>query len=269
MNPPHPFDQAIHLHPQHPGVWSGQTHPAYANMVGPFGGITAAQMLQAVLLHPQRLGDPVALTVNFCAALAYGAFEVHARAARTNRSTQHWVMEIQQQGQTMVTATAVTAIRRETWGVDEEAMPNCPPPENCPPPAALPPVAFAKAFEFRIIQGDLPRVWDGSGSGSLTQTWVRDHPPRPLDFAALASVADVFFPRVFIRRATLVPAGTVSLTVYFHANHSQLQQAGDGFLLGQARAQAFRNGFFDQTSQLWSSHGVLLASTHQIVYYKH
>jgi len=33
---------------------------------------------------------------------------------------------------------------------------------------------------------------------------------------------------------------TVSMTVYFHADGAQLIQSGTGFLLGQARAQAFR-----------------------------
>ena len=47
------------------GTFVGHTSPAYANMVGPFGGISAAQMMNAVLLHPQRLGDPVSLTINF------------------------------------------------------------------------------------------------------------------------------------------------------------------------------------------------------------
>jgi hypothetical protein len=89
-----------------------------------------------------------------------------------------------------------------------------------------------------------------------------------MDFAALASISDVFFPRVFIRRATHVPVGTISLTVYFHASAAQLQDTGTGFLLGQAQAQAFRNGFFDQRSQLWNEAGVLLVTTHQIVYYK-
>ena len=264
----HPFDAAVALQPLRDGVWQGQTHPAYAGMVGPFGGITAAQALQAVLLHPQRLGEPVALTVNFCAAVADGSFEVHARAARTNRSTQHWLIEVQQQGQVVMTGTAVTALRRETWSVDEEPMPSCPGPHECAAPSVLPPLPFTRAYAFRPIQGHWPEVWDGSGETSLTQTWVRDQPPRPWDFASLACVADVFFPRLFIRRATYVPVGTVSMTVYFHAGSPQLERTGDAFLLGQARAQAFRNGFFDQTSQLWSDQGVLLVTTHQIVYYK-
>jgi len=56
--------------------------------------------------------------------------------------------------------------------------------------------------------------------------------------------------------------------VYFHASSEQIAQTGSGYLLGQARAQAFRNGFFDQSSQLWNEAGVMLATTHQIVYYK-
>ena len=47
-----------------------------------------------------------------------------------------------------------------------------------------------------------------------------------------------------------------------------LAQTGDGYLLAQARAQEFRNGFFDQSAQLWNQAGSLLATSHQIVYYK-
>ncbi len=81
-------------------------------------------------------------------------------------------------------------------------------------------------------------------------------------------MADVFFPRVWLRRATRVPAGTVSMTVYFHAGAAQLADTGTGWLLGQAQAQGFRNGFFDQAAQVWNQAGALLATTHQVVYYK-
>ena len=70
----HAFDQAIALELQSDGSFAGHTSAAYANMVGPYGGISAAQMLNAVLLHPQRLGDPISLTINFAAALAHGPF---------------------------------------------------------------------------------------------------------------------------------------------------------------------------------------------------
>ena len=81
-------------------------------------------------------------------------------------------------------------------------------------------------------------------------------------------MADAFYPRVWLRRALRVPAGTVSMTVYFHADASELARSGSGYLLGQASAQTFHNGFFDQSAQLWSEAGALLATSQQIVYYK-
>ena len=129
-------------------------------------------------------------------------------------------------------------------------------------------VEWLQRYDMRPVTGALPERWDGQGDSSLTQLWMRDDPPRPLDFCALAALADVFFPRVWLRRALRVPAGTVSLTVYFHANAQELAATGTGYLLGQARGQEFRNGFFEQTVQLWNEAGALRATSHQMVYFK-
>lgn len=264
----HAFDQAFALQPLGDGRFAGVTSPAYANMVGPFGGVTAATALNAVLQHPVLLGEPVALTVNYAAALADGPFEVTARPARTNRSTQHWWVEIVQAGETVLTATAVTAARRETWSVDELAAPDMPTPEAVGKPNMAALVEWVRRYDIRITEGAIPTAWDGSGDASRTTLWMRDEPARPLDFCSLAAMADVFYPRVWLRRATRVPAGTVSMTVYFHAGGAQLAAVGAGWLKGQAQAQSFRNGFFDQTAQVWSEAGELLATTHQVVYFK-
>ena len=268
MNEAHPFDAAIALAPQGEDRWLGQTSPAYANMIGPYGGITAAQALNAVLQHPQRLGDPVALTVNFAAALADGAFDVHARAARTNRSTQHWVVELRQGDETIITATVVTAVRREAWRGHEVVMPEAGRPLDVPRTLRRG-VEWLQRYDMRFLEGKMPREWEGQGGDdSLSRLWVRDEPARPLDFAALAAMADVFFPRIWLRRAKLIPLGTVSMTVYFHVDGAQLAQTGSGYLLVQARGQGFGGGFFDHSGQLWNEAGELLATTHQIVYHK-
>ncbi len=257
------------------GIYTGHTSPHYWNMVGPYGGITAAIVLNAVMQHPALLGEPISLTVNFAGALAAGAFQASAQPVRTNRSTQHWCITLSQtdaNGQTQVTTTAtvITAARRDTWGASDSAMPAAPAPETLPvmrPPAGS--VAWIDSFEMRGIQGGIPTLWDGRESAdSLTQLWLRDHPARPLDFPSLASLADLFYPRIWLRRALRTPAGTVSMTVYFHADSAQLAATGSGYLLGQAQGQAYRNGFFDQTGQLWNRQGQLLATTHQIVYFK-
>jgi len=265
----HAFDQAIALQPQADGTWLGHTSPAYANMIGPYGGITAAQALNAVMQHPQRLGEPVAFTCNFAAALAEGPFTVLARPARTNRSTQHWMVEVQQQGEAVLTATVFTALRRETWRSDEHAMPGVPPAADVPLPTRHGRVEWINRYEMRFIEGGYPSAWDGAEHGtSLSRLWMRDNPPRPLDFASLTALADVFIPRVWLRRASFVPVGTVSMTVYFHADSAQLRATGTGYLLGQARGEAFNKGYFDQAAQLWNEAGELLVTTQQLVYYK-
>ena len=47
-----------------------------------------------------------------------------------------------------------------------------------------------------------------------------------------------------------------------------LAAQGDRHVLACARALAFRNGYFDQSAEIWSDHGQLLASTHQMVYFR-
>jgi acyl-CoA thioesterase len=271
----HPFDEAIALVPQADGQFSGATSPAYWNMIGPFGGITAATALNAVLQHPRLLGEPISLTVNYAGPVAEGGFIARARPARTNRSTQHWIVELVQADadgaeQVATTATVVTAARRPTWSASDAPMPDAPPPDTLA--RATRPgdtVAWLQRYDMRPVLGGLPAQWDGRHvEGSLSRLWLRDDPPRPPDFASLAALADVFFPRVWLRRATRVPVGTVSMTVYFHADAPQLAASGTGFLLAEARGLAFRNGFFDQTGLLWNAQGTLLCSTHQIVYYK-
>ncbi|RYY98116.1 MAG: thioesterase family protein [Comamonadaceae bacterium] len=264
----HALDAAIALEPVGRGAFTGRTHPAWANMIGPYGGATAAQVLNAVLQHPDRLGEPVALTVNYAAAVADGPFALRATPARTNRSTQHWTIELVQQDAVAVTATAVTAVRRETWSGHEAPMPEVPRPDTLPRATGRG-VEWINRYDMRFVQGNMPVAWDGHIDGeSISRLWVRDDPPRPVDAASLTAIADVFFPRIWLRRATFVPVGTVSMTVYFHADAAQLAATGTGFLLAQARGQAFGRGFFDQAGLLWNEAGTLLATTHQVVYYK-
>ena len=268
MSDKHLFDQALALEPRGDGSFAGRTHASWANMIGPYGGITAAQCLQSVLLHPERLGDPVALTVNFAAPVADGDFALRPRPARTNRSTQHWTLELLQDDQPVITGTVFTAVRRDTWSGDEAVMPAVPRPQDMPRTPRHG-VEWLQRYDMRFLEGFIPATWDGrTQPASLTRLWVRDDPPRPLDFASLTALADVLFPRIWLRRATFTPIGTVSMTVYFHADAKKLASAGAGYLLVQAQGQGFGGGYFDHAGQLWDESGTLLATTHQVVYYK-
>ena len=110
-----------------PATAAGRARPAtdYWAFVGPFGGCTAATILRALIDHPQRAGDPLSLTVNFCAPVAEGAFDLDVRLVKANRSSQHWCVEMTQGGGEVATlATAVFAERRPSWSHQQAAFPE-------------------------------------------------------------------------------------------------------------------------------------------------
>src|SRR6266699_1704589 len=134
--------------------WQGHTSPDYWAFVGPFGGATAATILRALIDHPQRSGDPLALTVNFCAPIAQGAFDLDVRLVKANRSTQHWCVELTQGGTDVATlATAVFAERRPSWSHQPAEFPKAKPLEQILP---YPKVAapWVKQYDFRFVDGD-------------------------------------------------------------------------------------------------------------------
>lgn len=266
--PPHPFDAAIELAPAGDGNFTGHTTPDYANMVGPFGGITAATLVRAVQQHPECLGEPVSITVNYAGPIAEGPFSISAHPVRTNRTTQHWTLSLDQNGAVSTTATAVFGTRRETWAGTEAAAPIVPPAETVAPEQFPEFIAWARNYEMRFVEGGLPSPDAGEQPTSTTTLWTRDVPARPLDYPALTALSDVFYPRVVLRLGRLVPAGTVSLTVYFHADNDLLADQSDRPVLATARSHRFGLGFFDQSAQLWGHDGALLATSHQLVYFK-
>lgn len=262
----HVFDDAMRLDDLGGGRLRGRTTEPYANMVGPFGGVTAATVLRAIELQPDKHGDPVAMTVNFVTAIEAGELDVATRCVHTSRSTQHWTVEMTQGEQVVVTATAITGVHRDTWSDTEAAPPTPPPPSELEPRGPVP-MAWPNQYEMRFHKGPLA----GTGQpcdDSETIVWVRDQPERPLDFASLTAIADSFFPRIYVRLGRPIPIGTVSLTVYYHAGADELAAHGTDYLLGEARGSRYERGFFDQYAKLWSPSGNLLATSHQLVYFK-
>jgi acyl-CoA thioesterase len=263
----HALDRAIELEVVSANVVRGRTHPEWANMVGPFGGVTAAVLLRAIESHPDRLGEPVALTVNFAAPIADGEFEISRRAARTNRTNQHWIVELSQGGVVATTATAIFGIRRDTWSDTEAVPPNAPPPEQISRSSRENLPVWIGMYDMRFAEGSFSGGTVEPGPSSTTTLWVRDAARRHVDFPALAAMSDIFFPRVFLRQG-VIPSGTISMTTYFHADGQHLGALGGDYILATARADRFDRGFFDQNAQLWSRGGDLLATTYQIVYFK-
>lgn len=262
----HPFDQAIALERGADDGYFGRTSERYWNAISPFGGTTVATLLQAMLIHPQRLGDPLAMTVNFAGPIRQGEFTVRVAVARAGRSTQHWQLEIHQAGdeQPVATGTSVFAVRRESWSDTESKLPEVAGPSGLvrhEPPINVP---FLEMYDMRYVACD-PLA---GGKDSTTQCWISDVPPRPLDFPAIAAYCDSFIPRLFVRKGAPRPISTVTLSINFHVDSAALGQRSMQHAFCKAKANAFNGGYYDQEGQLWGEDGTLLATTHQLVWFR-
>lgn len=248
----------------------GATHDAYWNFTGPFGGVTAASLLRAAMEHPKRQNLPLAMTINYCAPVAKGAFEIDVIEKRTNRSTQHFYVEMIQGENTIATATLVFAARPADFSHLSAKMPKVPAPEEVAPPKTKAPLAWIDRFDMRFASGfPVMRPNDDAPLGSArTEVWLRDNPVRNMDFIALMSMSDAFFARPFHVLGKLITVGTVSMTTYFHCDEADLVEAGEDYLLGVADASILEKGYSDQFAELWTRGGKLLATSHQILYFR-
>lgn len=266
----HPLDHAVRLEVVRQGLYRGATTPEYWNMAGPFGGATAAVLLKAVLDHPERRGRPVAQTVNFCGAVAEGPFDVEVRLVRDGRSTQHWQVELSQDGKIATTSSAVTGAERDTWSHAPASPPRVPPADEVPAMDTVGRNAWLGRYEFRYVRGEPIRGEGGAEApaSAVSHTWIRDQPARPLDYVALAALSDTFVVKILQVRGDVPPVATVSLSTYFLADDAALMRQGERPLLGVSDVRVFRHGFNDQSAELWSADGELLAVSNQVVWFK-
>jgi acyl-CoA thioesterase len=266
----HPLDQSTTLERVGPARYAARTSDTYTNFSGPFGGFTAAVLLRAVLDDERCIGTPVALTVNYCAAIADGAFEIAAREIRTGKSTQHWTLELTQGDTVAATASVVCGQRRAVWSHHPSVPPHMPPPEQVPVFTNFRPGGWTSRYEMRFTKG--APDWNPRDERDIRSAhsvlWMRDLPARPLDYLSLACMSDAFVIRAFMVRGKFVPVGTVTLTTFFHGNEEAMRAQGDAPLLCTADAHLFADGFADQTAHLWGKDGRLLATSTQIVWYK-
>ncbi|MCQ9368118.1 thioesterase family protein [Brevibacterium sp. 50QC2O2] len=263
----HPLDRVIGTSDVDVDTVRAATDPAFANMVGPYGGATAATVVAAIERDQRVHGRPVALTLNYAAPVADGSYELHRTPVRTNNSNQHWTCTVEQNGSTVLTGSALTAVERGGWTDLEVTGPVAPAPAEVPVAKPVRGLAWLDNYEMRFVTGAFPVDGAEASPDSTTTVWVRHARPRGWDYPALASACDIFGPRIFNRLGRAVPAGTVTLTSYFHAGPDVLAEQGE-YLLCTVRATQFFSGLADQRAQIWGADGSLLATTTQLCYYK-
>ncbi|CAN5382796.1 thioesterase family protein [soil metagenome] len=265
----HPFDRATQVTTVD-GKLRGTASDDYFAFVGPFGGATAATLLRSIMAQPDRAGDPLSITVNLCAPVAKGMFNLDVRLIKATRSTQHWMVELSQNNEVAAFATAVFAVRRPSWSHQPATFPGAPPFDQVQPIPDSGIANWVRQYQFRFVEGapNYKGTPHDAPASAYSKMWLSDATLRRIDFLSLLSMSDTFFARIFHVRGEIVPIGTVSMTTVFHADAEELAAADITAVLGVADASIFHKSFSDQTGELWSPCGRLLATTSQVVYFK-
>jgi acyl-CoA thioesterase len=247
----------------------------WAQGKGAFGGLMSASLLRAMtqVVVPPGSGLVVrTLHVTYCAPAREGPIEAHVVVERRGALVTTASARATQEGKvvTLATATFVAPTTRPSpralW--NDTKMPTMPAPdtlEALPADTALLP-SFTQFFEYRFCSGGIPYSGDAS---ALMGGWVRVRDPYPApsnlraDAALVAALIDSYPPAVLPRLDEARATASVNLTVDFLAPPSVTRADAQFLLLSSARVGD--GGTTDETQELWSEDGVLLAACRQLV----
>jgi acyl-CoA thioesterase len=232
---------------------------------GAFGGVVAGAALRAM---EHAIGGtanrPVrSLTAHFCAPAVEGEAEIHTRVERAGKLVTHATARVENaSGVVCVASATFGAARGGTLEYFEVPRPEVPPPHDVPMvPDDVPMPTFCQFFEYRFCIGGAPY---SGGPVAETGGWIRPRDRLVMDAPLCVGLMDAYPPSVLARIDGFQAAASVDFRVdFFHA----LPRPGldkDAHFLRTGRSRQAAGGYAEDSQQLWTEDGVLLAQCHQI-----
>jgi acyl-CoA thioesterase len=256
------FDADTELRPAGDGAWAAQIDAGWWTPRGPLGGYVMAFVLRAM---ENAVDDPArqarSATMHFLRAPEPGPIAVSAAVERAGRSLTSTSGRMEQDGKLIGLALAAYSTPWEGPLFNESPMPEVEPADEGRPPVGDLPRANPPPFTQRVTMQH--RFGGAPGSGSKHSEiggWIGLREERPLDAAAIAVLADAWFPAPWPRLKAPAPAPTIDLTIHFRSP----LPLGDSLLLGRFRSRYVRDGFFEEDGELWSPDGDLVAQSRQL-----
>ena len=255
------LDDDIGLRPLEGGGYEGTILEDWWTPRGPLGGYVMAILMRGVLLavdDPER--QPRSLTVHFLRPPQAGPIVVRPTVERKGRSLTTATARLEQEGTLLGLGIAALS---EPWPSPlfaQAPMPDVEPPgprESANPPPGAPQAVFRKRLTMQRRFGEPP--FSGADRAE-TGGWLGLLEERPLDALTVLILADAWYPAPWPRLTKLAPAPTIEMTVHFRAP----LPLPDSLLLGRFDTSLVRDGFFDESGELWAPDGTLVAQSRQL-----
>lgn len=256
------FDRATAVEAAGDGAWAGTVDATWSAPAGPNGGYVAAIVLRAM---EAELADPArpvrSLTLHYLRPPAAARLDVAVEVVRSGRRMSTVVARASQHGTLQVLAIAAFGVEMEGVLDFAGAPPQARPAAEVDAVPAIPQVPISQYFDMRPAIGPLP--FSGSDE-ALSGGWLRLRETRPVEAPLLAMYCDAWWPPVFTRLQTPVPAPTIDLTVHFRNPPAAAALDPEDPVLAVFRSATSEGGFVEEDGELWSPDGVLLAQSRQL-----
>jgi acyl-CoA thioesterase len=233
---------------------------------GPNGGYVAALLLRALT---ERVGDaeraPRSLTVHYVSPADVGEVRVSTAVERVGRSVTSCSARLRQDDRLVAIAMSAFAAPRPGPTFCDLVMPEVPAASTFPVvdvPDEAP--AIAHRWDTRWAIGTPPWMEGPAGSEAVAGGWIRHEEPQVADACSVAAITDAWVPPLFsrVREPLIVP--TVDLTIHFRASLPLPDASAEDHVLAVFHTDAANEGFVEESGEIWSPTGVLLAQSRQL-----
>ena len=233
---------------------------------GPNGGYVAAIILRAL---SARVDDatraPRSFTVHYVSPADVGPIRVTTSIERIGRSVTSCSARLHQDDRLVALAVAAFAAPRPGPEFCDVTMPEVMAVRDIPAveiPAEAPEIA--RRWDMCWALGDPPWMQSPPSSEAVAGGWIRLEDPQPADACVVAAITDAWVPPVFsrIREPIIVP--TVDLTIHFRSSLPLAETGADDYVFAVFRTDAANEGFLEESGEVWSPDGTLLAQSRQL-----
>jgi acyl-CoA thioesterase len=256
------FERTVGVRALSPGRYEAHVDPAWSGPAAPNGGVLAAAMLRAA---EAELGAPAppprTIAAQYLDAPAPGGVGLGVAILRRGKRVAAADVRMFQAERLMCQATIMFSAPRPQATDLRFDPPSAPRPDEVAPLAfdaapQAPPVFHQ--LEVRPTFGG----WMFAGAcEAVTGGWLalRDD-DAPIDPARLVAFTDLWWPAVFgvLRAPAAVP--TIQLTVHLRAVATPVAPP----VLARVQTRTIAEGHLEETVELWSTDGVLLAESRQL-----
>lgn len=251
------------LDPGQGGRFEAIIHPGWGTRRAPNGGYLMAMLLRAMI---ETVSDPTrpprSLTTHFLRAAEHGPATIHVTIERIGgKLTTVSARLIQNDKPVVIGIGAFGSAFRDDDTFQDAVMPTVPPPADCPQMPQS--VEIDQRFELRRALG--PDPFSG-GKEARIGGWSRLEEPRVGDALLIAILTDAWWPSLFTRLSDKKVAGgapTVDLTVHFRSPLPHPGTRPEDFYLVSLRTESLKDGYMDESGEVWAPDGTLLALSRQ------